>query len=177
MKKILFSVLCILALSTSLVVAAPSPQHHAVVVGDTLRKIATRYDTTVLELLDLNPGITPDNLQIGQKIILPLQPLWSYHVVQPGDNASSLAIQYKVPVEALREANGLTNNRLTVGEMIKIPMHLYERDPKPVTYKVEIGDTLYQIAQTYKVTLAQLTQWNELEDPDSILAGQVLIVG
>ncbi|NMA61345.1 MAG: LysM peptidoglycan-binding domain-containing protein [Firmicutes bacterium] len=177
MKKILFSVLCILVLSTSLVVAAQSPQHHSVVVGDTLRKIAARYDTTVLELLDLNPGITLDNLQIGQKIILPMQPLWSYHVVQPGDNASSLANQYKVPVEALREANGLTNNKLTVGKMIKIPMHLYERDSKPVTHKVEIGDTLYKIAQTYKVTLTQLTKWNNLEDLDNILAGQVLIVG
>ena len=176
MKKILFSVLCVLVLSTSLVGAAQSPQYHAVVAGDTLRKIAASYDTTVLELLDLNPGITPDNLQIGQKVILPLQPLWSYHVVQLSDNATSLANQYKVPVDALREANGLTSNKLTVGETIRIPMHLYDGEQKSIIHTVEIGDTLFKIAQHYKVTLAQLAQWNNLQDLDMIRAGQTLIV-
>ncbi len=159
--------------------AALAQKQHSIVAGDTLRKLAVQYDTTVLELLDLNPGITPpDNLQIGQKITLPAEPLWSYHVVQPGDNARSLAAQYRVPpLQALLDANGLQGNKLTAGEMIRIPMHLYQGEPKQITHKVEIGDTLYKLAQKYAVTLSQLVEWNNIKDLDAIFAGQTLIVG
>lgn len=126
MKKVIVTLFCILLLSSSLVLAASPVNEHSIVAGDTLRRLAKIYDTTVLELLDLNPGITPDNLQIGQKINLPLEPLWSYHVVQPGDNAKALAKAYKVPYEALLEANGLDRDQLKTGEMIRIPMHFYQ---------------------------------------------------
>ncbi|HBT20708.1 MAG TPA: hypothetical protein DEA47_05040 [Peptococcaceae bacterium] len=39
--------------------------------GDTLWKIAKRYNTTVEAIMKLNPGIDPNNLQIGQKIRIP----------------------------------------------------------------------------------------------------------
>mgnify|MGYP000876377640 CR=1 FL=1 len=177
MKRVIVAVLCVVLLGTGLVVAAQPPQEYTIVAGDTLRKVAAHYGTTVLELLDLNPGITPDNLQIGQKIALPLQPLWSYHVVQAGDSVKLLAEMYKVPLQALREANELKKDQLTVGEMIRIPMHLYLGEAQPVTHRVEIGETLYEIAQAYKVTLTQLAQWNNLQDLNSIMAGQTLIVG
>jgi murein DD-endopeptidase MepM/ murein hydrolase activator NlpD len=40
--------------------------------GDTLWSIAEEYDLTVDEIVDLNPGIDPYNLQVGQAIVLPL---------------------------------------------------------------------------------------------------------
>lgn len=126
MKKVIVTLFCILLLSSSLALAATPSSQHAIVAGDTLRKLAKLYDTTVLELLDLNPGITPDNLQIGQKVNVTVEPLWSYHVVQPGDNAKFLAKAYKVPLESLLEANNLERDQLKVGEMIRIPMHFYE---------------------------------------------------
>lgn len=39
--------------------------------GDTLYKIAKQYNTTVGAILMVNPGLNPDNLQIGQKICIP----------------------------------------------------------------------------------------------------------
>lgn len=158
---------------------AVEPQYHTVAAGQTLFGLAQEYKTTVVEFLDFNPGITPDQLEIGQKLLVPVEPLWSYHVVQPGDNAKSLAAAYKVPEEALRAANKLSTNKLTAGETIRIPIHFYLGDAQPqqVTHTVEIGDTLYKIAQHYKVTLAQLIEWNKIQDMDSILAGQRLIVG
>lgn len=39
--------------------------------GDTLYSLAIRYNTTVNILLQANPGINPDNLQIGQVICVP----------------------------------------------------------------------------------------------------------
>jgi LysM repeat protein len=38
--------------------------------GDTLGTIATQFGTTVKELIELNPDIDPDALQIGQEIVV-----------------------------------------------------------------------------------------------------------
>lgn len=49
----------------------PSIRYYQVQRGDTLWKIAQRYHTTVERLIELNPGIDPQNLQVGQKIRVP----------------------------------------------------------------------------------------------------------
>ena len=41
--------------------------------GDTLYKLAQTYNTTVEAIMELNPGINPKNLQIGQMICIPEQ--------------------------------------------------------------------------------------------------------
>jgi 3D (Asp-Asp-Asp) domain-containing protein len=43
------------------------------------------------------------------------------------------------------------------------------------TYTVKKGDTLYQIAKTYKISLEELIQWNKIK-ADSIQPNQKLIV-
>lgn len=46
---------------------------YTVVNGDTLRKIANRYDTTVAAILALNTGIkNPDLIYVGQKLTIPV---------------------------------------------------------------------------------------------------------
>jgi LysM repeat protein len=52
--------------------AATTPQAaheaYAIRAGDTLGIVADRYDTTVEALVELNPGIDPTGLQVGQEI-------------------------------------------------------------------------------------------------------------
>lgn len=45
-----------------------------------------------------------------------------------------------------------------------------------VRYTVSSGDTLKKIARTYQVTIEQLTTVNEIENPNLISVGQVLII-
>jgi N-acetylmuramoyl-L-alanine amidase len=52
-------------------VATVTTRTYIVKAGDTLGSIATQLRTTVPLLLRANPGITPTNLQIGDKISLP----------------------------------------------------------------------------------------------------------
>ena len=40
--------------------------------GDTLWLLADRYNTTVEDIINLNPGIDPDRLAVGQQLCLPL---------------------------------------------------------------------------------------------------------
>ncbi len=50
----------------------PTPVVHTVARGDTLARIASRYDVTVADLLEANPQITnPNVIQIGDRITIP----------------------------------------------------------------------------------------------------------
>ena len=52
--------------------AAPSPQNteHIVKAGETLALIARQNGITVQRLVELNPGIVPTNIKVGQKLKL-----------------------------------------------------------------------------------------------------------
>ncbi len=52
-------------------VCPPSYVVYVVQPGDTLWKISRRYRTTVDAIIEANPNINPDNLQVGQKICVP----------------------------------------------------------------------------------------------------------
>ena len=46
----------------------PGAEYYVVLSGDTLGSIAQNYNTTVSELMTLNPGVDPTALTVGQKI-------------------------------------------------------------------------------------------------------------
>jgi LysM repeat protein len=50
--------------------AKPRVQHaiHVIQTGETLGAVAEHYRTSVTELLELNPGIDPAALQVGQQV-------------------------------------------------------------------------------------------------------------
>jgi LysM repeat protein len=46
----------------------PGAEYHEIQAGDTLAAIASRYGTAVERLLELNPGVDPVALTVGQRI-------------------------------------------------------------------------------------------------------------
>ena len=54
--------------STTTETTTPGAEYYAVQSGDTLGSIAQKYNTTVDELMTLNPGVDPTALTVGQKI-------------------------------------------------------------------------------------------------------------
>ena len=49
------------------------PIEYPIVAGDTLLAIALSFEVTLDAILELNPGLDPDTLQIGQIILVPRQ--------------------------------------------------------------------------------------------------------
>lgn len=47
---------------------------HTIVAGDTLFALAQKYGTTVEAIMQANPGISPENLRVGQVISIPCGP-------------------------------------------------------------------------------------------------------
>jgi LysM repeat protein len=58
----------VLTESTPATTTAPEGQYYVIQSGDTLGSIALKYDTTVEELVRLNPDVDPTALHVGQRI-------------------------------------------------------------------------------------------------------------
>lgn len=55
--------------------------------GDTLAKIAQRYDIGYQDLMRANPGVDPKHLQVGQKLIIP-----TMYILPPPDKREGIVI-------------------------------------------------------------------------------------
>lgn len=87
---------------------------YYVKAGDSLEKIADKFDTTVGELKVTN-GLQSNLLFVGQKLRVPVH----YEVVA-GDTLQKIAIAYNTTVETIKITNGLSSDALTVGQILKI---------------------------------------------------------
>ena len=99
----------------------PSGQTYYVVKGDTLRKIAAKFGTTVEAILKVNPQITnPDRIYAGQAITIPAGV--SNYIVQKGDTLRIIAGKFGTTVDALLAINPkITNpNLIYVGQTIRV---------------------------------------------------------
>lgn len=102
---------------------------HVVGAGDNLSSIAAQFDVAWQDIAAANNIPAPYTIYRGQKLIIPgvtatPEPAAEVkkHVVQPGETMYGVAVQYGVTVQALMEANGLTDpNYLRVGQELIIP--------------------------------------------------------
>lgn len=144
--------------------------------GDTLYQIAKRYNTTVDELIALN-NLTTTVLSIGQQLKIPVEGNDSQtenyitYTVKRGDSLYQIANQYGVSVETIKQANNLTSNLLSIGQVLKIPTQNIDLDYKE--YEVQSGDSLYSIAKKFNTTIDAIIEKNNLQS--TILSvGQIL---
>ena len=117
---------------------------HVVTAGETLFRIALRYDTSVDELRRLN-GISGDQIEIGQRLVVgtggtgaagqavalgPPRP-WSItdtampadlvHFVEPGETLYSIAATLGLSADDLARTNALSTAPLRPGTMLRLP--------------------------------------------------------
>lgn len=99
----------------------PSGQVYYVQSGDTLRKIAAKFYTTVDALLKVNPQISnPNVIYIGQAISIPAGSLT--YVVQRGDTLRIIANRFGTTVDNLLKLNpNIKNvNLIYVGQVLNV---------------------------------------------------------
>ena len=159
----------------------PSPltpeNTYTVKSGDSLYKIAQKYNTTVDEIKRLN-NLTSNILSVGQVLKLPTTSSETPssntvdYTVKSGDSLYKIANQYNVTVDAIKRANNLTTNTLQIGEVLRIPLGT----SRETTYTVKSGDSLYSIAKKYNTTVNRLKELNNLSS-NLLNIGQILIVG
>lgn len=93
------------------------------------------------------------------------------YVVKQGDTLYSIAKKNNTTVDAIKRANGIINNIISVGQKLIIPEGTAE--PNYVNYVVRKGDTLYAIANRYDTTVNDIMRLNNLNST-TISIGQEL---
>lgn len=96
--------------------------------------------------------------------------------VKKGDTLFSLSRQHGLSVARLRELNGLKNDNIKVGQVLRLRGNAPAAVPAPAAaqwYTVKSGDTLGKIAAAERTTVTRLRALNGLKD-DNIKVGQKL---
>jgi len=95
-------------------------QIHVVQQGQSLYGIAQAYNTTVNDLIEANEIPNPNQLVVGQTLVIPI--IGSFYWVQPRDSLYSIAQRFQISYTELANINRIPLNRpLTVGTRIYIP--------------------------------------------------------
>ncbi len=103
------------------------------------------------------------------------------HTVESGDSLWALAEENNVTIESIKKENKLTSDIIVPGQIIEIDSEKEEKEEvkedkkETEVYTIEAGDTLFEIAVEFDVTVADLKEWNNLSS-DIIFAGKELIV-
>lgn len=161
--------------------SCPGGTLYTIRPGDALYILAPRFNTTIEAIIAANPGINPNNIQIGQIICIPVPPQPGQcpggflYEIRPGDTYYSIARRFGIAVEALVAANpGVDPNALRVGQRICVPA---PRPPAPCpggTYRIQAGDTFFSIARRFGTTVEALIAANPQVDPNRLQVGQTI---
>jgi membrane-bound lytic murein transglycosylase D len=107
-------------------------KHHKVRKGDTLWAISRKYGIPISKIKAFNQFRRNNLLRIGQKIMLPVPNEWKSNRVARPSKAS-----FKKTKDTLDKIPGVT-----------------------YVHEVEKGDTLWKIAQRFKVSIQSIKSWN-----------------
>jgi membrane-bound lytic murein transglycosylase D len=189
-------------------------RYHKVASGDTLASIGRKYHTTASAISIANDLRASDMLQPDSRLIIPIAPgkeraannlafskRTLHYRVRKGDTVLSVADDFGVPADRLRQWNHLHGNQLHSGRVLTI--HRVVAEPEPArarqasahrgtaaksrlrnglnaserrVHTVKPGETLSSIAAEYRTTAAQLQRTNKLASA-TIHPGDTLIVG
>ncbi|MCU0521738.1 MAG: LysM peptidoglycan-binding domain-containing protein [Anaerolineae bacterium] len=107
----------------------------------------------------------------------------STYTVKPGDNLFRIALRNNVTVQALAQANNITNPGLIyVGQTLTIPaggsIPTQPTTPSGCTtvYVVKPGDNLFRIALRYNYSQYYLAQFNNISNPAMVNVGQAICI-
>ena len=165
----------------------PGGTVYAIRPGDSLLSLARRFNVTVEDITNANPGIVPTNLQIGQQICIPVKPVPGscpggfLYRVKPGDTFYSIASRFGIVVDALVAANpGVDYNKLVVGQEICIPAPAPSPPVKcprgTFSYTIQAGDTYFSLAKQYRTTVRAIRVANPDVRQNNLQVGQTICI-
>jgi len=138
---------------------------------DTQRRLAEKEKAepieTAIDLHQSSNRVNQNSNRVEEKNLLEVKT----HVVKPGATLWSIAKEHGLHLSTVVHANNLSPSQpIHPGQKLKI----YNMDG--FIYRVPRGQTLSRIARTYDVSLHEIMQINQIENPHLIPAGQKIFV-
>ncbi|HSQ42944.1 MAG TPA: LysM peptidoglycan-binding domain-containing protein [Fibrobacteraceae bacterium] len=171
-----------------------SGKTYVVKSGDSYYSIAMATGVSMTDLMDLNDAHN-SRLALGQTLKLPVavaSPVSStpsrsalvqgnsndlpsgWYEVRSGDNLFAISKRFQVTVNDLLQWNGLDNSVVKPGQRIRVRQSSQVKTG--AFHMVQKGDTLWDIARKYGVSIQQIMEWNSLSD-GKVMPGTRLRVG
>ena len=167
--------------------------YHHIERGETVYSLAAMYNTTPEAIYKLNPkareGITEGAvLTIPQRKIISevKEENYRYHTISPKETLYSVSRTYSLTPEDIVAANsGLSVHTFQIGKTIRIPFfesnETFSSYEGPVViqqmqHKVKRGETLYSIAQQYKVSVDEIKSQNPGVSSTELSTNSVLVI-
>lgn len=115
-----------------------APATHTVQAGETLSEIAAAYGVTTAELMALNNITNPNQIRVGQELMLPESAIRigrptiavPTHTVGAGETLSQIARQYDLSLARLMYLNGISDaDAIYVGQVLRLPLTVATAEP------------------------------------------------
>ncbi len=148
-------------------------------------------DTTGHTLASNTPAETPNPPANEPESPAKENPKTSIHVVKSGENLSAIAKKYGCTTAELQQWNNISGQNILVGQKLKVeggtsvapakngsaskPDSSKQKGTsgqKYITYTVQSGDNLWEIADKYNVTVAQIKSANKMKSNARLTVGQ-----
>lgn len=134
---------------------------------------------TVVATPVMTTGVATTETPVGGQL---QQTTIDYHV-QDGDTLLSVAQKFGVDAQTVRQLNYLLDDNIFVGQILQMPYRegitaegAPTPTPEPYRYVVEEGDSLGTIAQQFGVSAVSIMENNNMQDPNNVFVGQVLLI-
>lgn len=123
---------------------------------------------------------------------------WERYTIQNGDTLSTIAAKHKISMRSLKAINNISGTTIRAGKTLMVPVaaadarfysqslsqRLHNRrsvsakteSGTRIDHRVKTGDSLWDIAQAYKVTPRKIAKWNNMAPTDPIYPGQTLAI-
>lgn len=92
------------------------------------------------------------------------------YTVRRGDNLSEIAQRFNISLAALKISNNLNSNNIQIGQVLSVGG---ATDAGSIEHIVVRGESLSEIAESYRISLSSLRQANALAN-GRIMIGQIL---
>ncbi len=171
----------------TLCIPIPKPcrgQKITVAPGDTFYSIARKHAITVTELMNANPGVTPNMLAAGSSLCVPhpvTRPCpagaMTYTVIQ-GDTLTSIAERFSVSIYGLTIANpGVPIESLTPGMRLCIaPFSCLPPCVESERYTLSAGEDLNRVAERFHLSTDDLLRANPFVPPCYFAPGNAVCI-
>ena len=157
---------------------------HVVESGDSLWALATKYDTEVKIIEQIN-YLNNDLLSIGSTLLIPLSKTktnnfipYEMHIVSEGDTLWGIARTYNLEVSDLAKMNSINKDSfLRLGQQLTIGNKNIHRNieskKRTILYSIKQGDNLFKISELFDVTIKSIKEINNFND-DTLMPGQII---
>lgn len=173
-------------------------EEYVVQKGDTIQKIAKKFNVSEEEILKTNNIKDPRKIRDGQKLIIPTKSdkksskrqKEEIYEVKSGDTLEKIAKKYGISVKDIMDYNDMRDEKIFAGDQLKIPLSqqaLKRKREEEARKKVDLskceiytlqkGGTLKHVSRRTGVDVSTLERLNNIDQSVWLEAGTKVCIG